>query len=121
MAKFFENSLAELAERNQGIEVDFRRIDANRFTAKIYKNGRTVSRCTVFMGASHMSGGIAYSSSETSDTSYNESLSVDADDQSMYLRGLGMAMSQRLDMSKLSQEGASELYWSMLIQPLQSR
>src|SRR5262249_7608956 len=36
IAKFFENSLAELAKRNPDIDGRFRRIDANRFTAVAY-------------------------------------------------------------------------------------
>ncbi|MFK4496113.1 hypothetical protein ABIF86_000404 [Bradyrhizobium japonicum] len=35
MANFFEASLPELAERNEGIEGNFRRIDADRFTAAV--------------------------------------------------------------------------------------
>jgi hypothetical protein len=38
----------------------------------------------------------------------------------MFLHGMGMPM-QRGDVSKLSQEGAAEYYWSMLIAPLQDR
>jgi len=53
MAKFFENSLDEMAKRNPGVEGVFRRIDGNRFTAAIYRNGKTVSRCTVFMGGGY--------------------------------------------------------------------
>lgn len=122
MAKFFENSLAELAERNPGIEGSFRRIDANRFSAKIYKLGRTVGQCTIFVG-DRFASGIAYSSSETHDsTSYNELLSVDADEQAMFLRAQGMtAMRAGVERTNLSQEGASELYWSLLIEPLQVR
>jgi hypothetical protein len=120
MAKFFENSLAELSERNPGVESSFRRIDADSFFAKIYKHGRTVGQCTVFIG-DRFASGIAYSSSETRERSgYNELLSVDADEQAMYLRSLGMAaMRGGSDRAKLSQEGASELYWSMLIERLQ--
>jgi hypothetical protein len=120
MAKFFENSLAELVERNPDIEGDFRRIDANRFTAKIYKHGKTIGQCTVYLGVRFASG-IAYSSSETLESNgYNELLSVDSDDQSMYLRSLGMtAMRGRSDHFNLSQEGAAEVYWSMLIERLQ--
>lgn len=121
MAKFFENSLAELSERNSDIESNFRRIDANRFFAKIYKHGRAIGQCTVFMG-DRFAVGIAYSSSETLESSgYNELLSVDADDQSMYLRSLGMAMRHSNERIKLSQEGASEFYWSILIERLQER
>jgi hypothetical protein len=120
MAKFFENSLAELSERNPGVKGNFRRIDANRFSSKIYKHGKAVAQCTIFMG-DRFASGIAYSYSETSESnSYNELLSVDADDQAMYLRSLGMAtMRSGNERAKLSQEGASELYWSMLIEGLQ--
>jgi hypothetical protein len=54
----------------------------------------------------------------TESNSYNECLTIEADDQILYLRGLGMA---RGDSSKLTQEGAAEFYWSMLIEHLQSR
>jgi hypothetical protein len=119
MAKFFENSLYELDTRNPGIEIDFRRIDARRFTAAVYKHGKSISRCTVFIGDRFASGGIAFVAGETSEsTSFNENLMIEADDQSMYLRSLGMA---RGDSKKLSQEGAAEFYWSMLIARLQTR
>lgn len=121
LAKFFENSLAELEARNSGVQGSFRRIDANRFTAVAYRDGRAVARCTVFMGGRHF-GGIAYSATETSDSnSHNEMLNVEADDQAMFLKSMGMArfMRGRGDEEKLSQEGAAELYWEMFIEPLQ--
>jgi hypothetical protein len=118
VAKFFENSLNELTARNPGIETNFRRIDANRFTAMVYKNGKSISRCTIFMGGTFTSGGIAYVAGETTESnSYNECLAIQADDQYLYLRGMGMA---RGDSKKLSQEGAAEFYWSMLIERLQA-
>jgi TIR domain len=43
MAKFFDNSLNELSQRNPGIEGSFRTVDANRFTAAVYKNGQAVA------------------------------------------------------------------------------
>lgn len=116
MAKLFENSLQELEGRNPGIETGFRRIDANRFTAAVYKNGRAISRCTVFIvgiGA----GGIAYLASESTESNaMNESLSVRNDEHDLYLKSLGM---QRVGGDHLSQEGAAEYYWSMLIERLQ--
>ncbi|WP_263588685.1 toll/interleukin-1 receptor domain-containing protein [Sphingopyxis sp. GC21] len=123
MAKFFENSLNELQSRNDGIEGTFRRIDANRFSAVIYRSGKTVARCTVFMGSHSFIDGIAYSANDTPDSnSFNECLSVHSDDQMLYLKGMGMGsyMRQQAD-TKLSQEGASELYWGMFIEPLQRR
>ena len=122
MAGYFERSLGELQTRNRGIEGAYRRIDANRFTAIIYREGRSVARCTVFMGEGSFANGIAYSSSETAaSNSFNECLTVQADDHSMYLKSMGMAHFGRGQADKLSQEGASELYWGILIEPLQHR
>lgn len=122
IARFFENSLDELVKRNEAIDGDFRRVDANYFTASIYRNGQAVSRCTVFLG-DRFAGGIAYSTSEHfGRNSYNELLTVDADDQSLFLRSMGLAsINHRNEATKLTQEGAAELYWGMLIGPLQPR
>lgn len=122
IAAFFANSLHELASRNQAIEGDFRRIDANRFIAVVYRNGKSIARCTIFMGGRFFRDGIAYSATETTENnSCNESLRVEVDDQMLYLTGMGMThIGGRGDSeSKLSQEGAAEFYWSMLIEPLQ--
>ena len=121
MARFFEGSLHELEARNPGIEGTFRRVDGNRFTAVIYRSGKAAARCTVFMGGGHFTSGIAYSGNETTDSnSFNENLNVEADDQMLYLKPLGMSFRRSAD-EKLSQEGAAELYWAMLIEPLQNR
>jgi hypothetical protein len=118
MARFFENSLIELSARNDGIEGDFRRVDANRFTAAIYKNGKAAAKCNIFVGSSFGSGiGFSYGESH-SGTSYNENLTVETDDQMLFLRPMGFGMGGERD-SKLSEEGAAEFYWSMLISRMQ--
>lgn len=120
IAKFFENSLGELEARNGGIETAFRRIDANRFTAVIYMKGKAAARCTIFMGAGYFENGIAYLAAETNESNtYNKSLSVEADDQTLYLRPMGMPHLGGERDPKLSQEGAAEFLWSMLIEGLQ--
>ncbi|HQT53440.1 MAG TPA: toll/interleukin-1 receptor domain-containing protein [Phenylobacterium sp.] len=121
MATFFENSLSELGARNPEIESGFTRLDANRFTATVYREGRALSRCTVFMGGGHFGSGIAYISTETTESnSFNENLSAEADDQMLFLRSMGMArMGQNGRDEKLSFEGAAELYWSIFVEPLQ--
>lgn len=122
MARYFEHSLSELQMRNPGVEGVFRRVDANRFFASIYRDGKSVVRCTVFIGASSFINGIVYSGDETTESnSFNECLTVYADDMAMYLKNMGMASYMRNDDAKFTQEGASEFYWSMLIEPLQSR
>lgn len=117
IAKFFENSLRELEQRNSGIETAFRPIDANRFTAAIYRNGKVISRCTIFIGG--LGGGIAYYAGENgAGDTLNESMSVGSDEHELHLKCLGMRRGGARD---LSQEGAAEYYWSLLIERLQGR
>jgi hypothetical protein len=123
MTKYFENSLAELSKRNPGIEGRFRRIDANRFTAVAYRDGQAVARCGIRLGhPTGMLSGITYSHNDSAENgSYNESLSVEHDNQTLYLKALGMSMmgSGGRQQSKLSLEGGAELYWDLFIAPLQ--
>ena len=120
MAKFFEGSLSELKARNPGIETTFRKVDANRFTAVIYQNGKAVARGSVVLGG--MFGkGISFSANDQAATnSFNENMTVESDDQSLFLKSMGMqrfAGGRRE--SKLTFEGAAEEYWDLMIQPLQ--
>ena len=67
-------------------------------------------------------GGIAYVSGETTESNtFNESLSVGADDQTLYFRSMGMARFGSCGQQKLSFEGASELFWGLFIERLQQR
>ena len=123
IAKFFEGSLSELEKRNPGIETRFRKIDADRFTAVVYRGGQQVSACTVFRGG--LAGGgtqICYSMNENAATNgFNEAISVEHDEQSLFLKMLGMSHMLRGNgrETKLSQEGAAEAFWSILMEPLQ--
>lgn len=118
--RFFENSLVELGERNPGYEGVFRHVDANRFQATIYKVGQDLAKATVFLGGDMARDGISYVQGHTtSSNQINESLSVDADDQTMYLRNLGMFSYGSDREKKLSFEGSAELLWEHFIRPLQ--
>jgi hypothetical protein len=50
--------------------------------------------------------------------SYNESLSVENDDQALYLQSMGMRLSGG-DKTKLAEQGAAGFFWEMFIEPLQ--
>lgn len=122
IASFFEGSLEELSQRNPNIEGRFRRVDANRFTAVVYRGGEARARCSVFFGEDHFtSGGIGYSNSE-SGGSFNERLSIEDDDQALYLKPLGLStFGPRDEHSKLTMEGGAEFLWSLFVRPLQQR
>ncbi|SCX26088.1 hypothetical protein DSM25558_3927 [Agrobacterium sp. DSM 25558] len=121
ISRFFENSLSELADRNAGYEGVYRRVDANRFFATIYRDGQDVSRGTIYMGGGAWGNGINYAQGETTtSTSMNESISVDADSQTLFLKSMGMSSFGAHRGEKLSQEGAAEVLWSILVRPLKS-
>lgn len=123
MKRFFDGSLAELRERNPDIETSLKVIDGHTFTAAIYRSGKKVASCIVRLSAGrHAFGsGLTYSATDSAPSnSFNENLSVDVDDQAMFLRPLGLShFGDRRD-AKLSHEGGAELFWSLLIEPLQS-
>lgn len=120
MEKYFENSLAELEARNANVEAEFRKIDANHFTAAVYVNGTEVSRCSIkFGGGGGYLGGITYSFGRSfGGGGMNEALTVEDDGYSLYLKALGMNLS-RSDSEKLTFEGAAEAYWGLFIRRLQ--
>jgi hypothetical protein len=121
IARYFESSLKELEKRNPGYQCSFRRVDATRFFATVYQDGKDKARATIFSGGL-MGTGIYYCNGETmASNTMNEAVSVDADDQTLFLTTMGMAtFGQRRD-QKLSQEGAAEQLWALLIGPLQQR
>lgn len=122
MARFFEGSLAELQQRHDGLQTKFKRIDGRTFTAAIYQHGKAVGRCAVRLGGSRgFGGGITYSHDDSGTAnSFNESLSVEASEQAMFLRPMGMASAWAGDeKGRLTFDGAAEYYWEMLMAPLQ--
>lgn len=118
IVKFFEGSLTELTSRNPGVEGKLRQIDANTFTATIYKGGAKISECAVSLGGFSRDSGITFSYDASSrGNSYNEMLSVEANDQEMFFRPLGMSFTPVAP--QMSHEGAAEFLWDMLIRRLQ--
>ncbi len=114
---YFENSLNELAARNTDVECEFRRIDANSFEAAIYVQGKRKSRCGIWT-ADGRGGDIFFSSSGVSHNTYNECMTLSDDGYALGFRPMGMAFRGHTN-QLLSNEGAAEVFWEMLIQPLQ--
>ncbi len=121
ISRYFESSLSELQARNQNITTKFKQIDANCFTASIYNEGARASECTIWSGGDQsFIGGIAYYGGiTTSRNQYNESLSLENDGYSLHLKPMGMSHYGMSEKNELSQEGAAEFYWGLLIDSLQ--
>ena len=101
----------------------FKRIDSNHLTAIIYADGQAKSQCRIWHGGRDpFAGGIAYSSNASSrDNSYNEALTVTDDGHSLLLKGTGMAFAYVTNSGEklLSEQGAAEYLWAILMSPLQ--
>jgi len=116
ISTFFENSLAELGSRHPELQGDFRRIDAERFTAVVYRAGKTETKCTVFLSRMFGSAGIGFSYDDSGRTSsYNEQLTPSNDDQSMFFT----TMLTSNPHAHLSTAGGAEHLWAMFIDRLQ--
>ena len=114
ITRYFDNSLTELSGRHAHIQGDFQRIDTHTFHAILYLHGKQVSACAVRLARGGMIGnGIRYSSELGRSNSFNEVLTVEHDDQSLFLRSMGGSK------EPLTCEGGAELFWSMLIRPIQ--
>jgi hypothetical protein len=119
IARYFENSLQELQERNSGVETDYRRIDTNRFEARAFVDGQEKSRCGIWLGAFLRTDGLFFSFDGIgSGNSYNESMSVDDDGNALFLKPMGMAHFGQQSERELTFEGAAEYFWSMFIERL---
>lgn len=121
MGRFFESSLAELMSRHPGIDGRYRKIDARRFTAIIYRDGKAVAQCIIRidnMGSRSQCISFSYNAS-AADGSSNEMLNVEFDSQAMYFKSLGMQSFGGRQDERFSAQGAAELLWGLLIEPLQ--
>jgi hypothetical protein len=92
---YFQKELDLLEMRDPAWKGEFRQIDANRFTGQVYLDEKELGSCTVFKGGSgprtiHYSQGVVSTAN-----SWNEALTVEADEGGPYLKPMGMAMSFR--------------------------
>lgn len=119
MCNYFESSLEEVKRRNSEISYKFKKVDSDTFSVNIYRNGKSLAECSIWYGSGFFGkDSITYSSSATvSKNTSNGSLVVRDDGCVLYLEvGFGSYNSSE---ARLTQEGASEHFWSKLIEPLQ--
>ena len=123
LARFFENSLEELRQRNPGLETIFHRRDADAFESTAYREGRQATHCGIWRGRrGNGLGDICYGSSGISENSCNESMSIADNGQLIGFRpltgggGVGGGRDQLL-----TNEGMAEHLWNLFVIPLKQR
>lgn len=116
IAKYFHNSLDELYKRNSDIKYMFDK-ENNKFYVTIYRSGSEIAGCLIVNRVGSDSwGGITFSYNKN-DNSINSSLNIEDDGYDLFLVA---SWSMTGEMEKLSEKGAAEYFWSMLIEHLQS-
>lgn len=122
VSKFFNGSLNALKERNPEVTFTFDQIDTRRFSAVVYMHGKTASECSIRLDSlgGRSSNGIAFSHDASARSgSFNEMLNVEATEQALFLKPLGMAWSGNKE-QHLSAEGAAEFLWDLFVSRLQN-
>lgn len=122
--EFLANSIDELRSRNDGVDGRLKRLDANRITAALYKDGKKRSAITIFTGGLH--GGerqITFNMSDAGQTNMSnggyrltngERGLLFADAESF----LGINVKNRGSSDKAD---VAESLWTKLIEPLQQQ
>ena len=120
---YFKRGLEQLAASDTEIKADFEMITARKFAAEIYWRGTLKATCEAWWGSGQMSSrwqAINFThSSSLHRSGITESLSVQNDDQSLYLSGFNSitAHSQRAK-NGLTQQEAAEHLWQMFTSSL---
>ncbi|RUL83546.1 hypothetical protein [Tautonia sociabilis] len=122
IAKYFEESLTGLASENPGFVGKFKKVNANHFTAVIYRDGKNVAQCGIRLGGfgGYSTNQIIYSNDPSATNSMNECISVVGDGDEMSLKSSGMSsMINPHQKDRLTPHEAAELYWGLLTWRLQ--
>lgn len=119
LAEFFANSLAELEARHGHLSGKITRLDARRFTAVIYREGRKASAVTVYTGGGWGHGrGISFNNDDRGETnSSNGSFDLPSRGEELRFQSLFNRFGGEKEM--FGHEEVAEAIWASFIEPLQ--
>lgn len=121
VSRYFENSLVELTRRHSGIEMEFQPVDASAFTCALYLHGTRIGQCGVWRGDRiHGMGAICFSHDQMVRNSYNESLSLADNGQTLGFRAMMNFYGNNRN-ALLTNEGMAEHLWEMFFKSVQQR
>jgi hypothetical protein len=122
--QFFDSGLEELKKRNSEVDIDLAEVTKFKFVSTIYVNGEVATRCKIWIGGLSASDSIAYLEGRSqidSDNSFNDMLSVAADEQALGFKPSGMwfgAIQYTRD-QLLTAEQAAEYLWRRFTKALE--
>lgn len=119
VSEFFANSLDEVRARAPDVEGEIVQLDANRFTATAYRDGRKAAAITVYLGGMSRSGGaISFHLSDDGATNTSNGSFYVSDDEG---RLAFSSLFGRFGGSKeepIGTEDVAESIWSAFFEPL---
>lgn len=115
---YFDASLQELEARNPGFTTRITPLSPQSFSSIVFQDGKRKAGCYIRIGGGLSSDGIAFSNGyQVVENSYNELLTVESDKHVLFLKAM-MGMFNASADKKLTEEGAAEHLWSLLISSL---
>lgn len=115
ICKFFEGSIQAIEARNPDVNGTFEPIDSRRMAAALYRSGKRVAECAIYIDALGRRSGIAFSyDASVTLGSFNEMLTAEVGDQALYFKSMGMTSSNNRT-KHLAHEGAAEFLWDLFI------
>lgn len=119
ITEFFANSLDEVQARAPDVHGSIVNLDANRFTATAYRDGRKAAAITVFIGGmSHAGREISFHLSDNGATNTsNGSFYIKDEGDQLAFKNMFGSFGRSPD-QPLSQEGVAEEIWSAFFEPL---
>lgn len=117
---YFERGLAKLKGKDPSLEYELRDRTADRFQCRVYANGERLAQCSIWLGSMSSHGDsehIFFSQSQTheSDSSYNESLSIERDRLAWKALMMGFYSEEIKDGDVGSAQGAAKYLWRRFI------
>jgi Adenylate and Guanylate cyclase catalytic domain len=123
---YFTEALKALEAHAPCTETSIRTPTSEKFVCEVYVNGRSRSRCKIWLADGFMAkNGIGFADGNfdiNSDTSYNDIISVEADGDMLYLKTLlGLAFTYSQGPLKGNPEQIAEALWKRFIRVLDER
>ncbi len=119
VTEFFANSLDEVQKRAPDVEGSIVNLDANRFTASAYRDGRKAAAITVYLGGMHRAtGAISFHLSDDGATNTsNGSFYVACEDGDLAFKSLFGSYTGSREKT-IGHEEVAEQIWSAFFEPI---
>lgn len=113
IARYFEQALQQLQQQDGDIETEYEAQGSSKFTCTIFIKGKQRAQCRIWIGDGFSRNSILYSDSgRFSDNSFNDSLSVQHDDQTLFLRPMMASMyASQGNTDRQTAEQAAQYLW----------